>query len=196
MKDLILEALSPVADALDALSIPFYIGGSVATIFYHMDRATNDIDLVADVRVEHAVPLEARLIDAYYVDAAMIRQAVVRRVSFNVIHFGTGLKVDIFTLKDAPYPQEQMRRRVMAPLVPEGRSFPVAAAEDVILAKLDWYRIGGEMSDRQWNDIKGLLRNKDDDLDYLYMVQWAKQIGVSDLLSRAVKEMEAERAGD
>lgn len=196
MKDLILEALSPVADALDALSIPFYIGGSVATIFYNMDRATNDIDLLADMRVEHAIPLESRLIDAYYVDAAMIRQAVARHISFNVIHFGTGLKVDIFTLKAAPYPQEQMRRRIMAPLVSGGRLFPVAAAEDTILAKLDWYRIGGEMSDRQWNDIKGLLRNKDEDLDYLYMVQWAKQIGVSDLLSRAVKEMAAERAGE
>jgi hypothetical protein len=195
MLDEITRALTPVAVAFDALSIPYFIGGSVALHAHSAYRMTNDIDLVADVHTEHADLLEMHLKAEYYADAYMIRQAVLRASSFNVIHFETAIKVDVFILKKLPYTQEQMRRRISETLLPGGRTFSFVSAEDMVLSKLDWYRIGGEMSARQWNDIKGVLRNKDDDLDYLYMVQWAKQIGVSDLLSRAVKEMEADRAG-
>jgi len=152
------RALVPVADAFDALSIPYFVGGSVALSFYSALRATNDIDLIADVRFEHAVPLEVRLRGAYYADAQMIRQATARLSSFNFIHFETNLKIDVFLLKNTPYMQQQMQRRqISTPLVPGGRTFPIASAEDTVLAKLDWYRIGGEMSDRQWNDIKAHL---------------------------------------
>ena len=84
--------------------------------YYGTDRITNDIDLVADVREEHAAPLEARLGNDYYADAQMIRQAVQRRSSFNFISFDNGLKVDVFTLKPQPFMQEQMRRRRQGPL--------------------------------------------------------------------------------
>ncbi len=194
MRDTIVEALTPVADAFDALSIPYFIGGSVAALFYQVERATNDIDLIAEVRPEHATPLEARLGNDYYADAQMIRQAVMRRSSFNFIHFATGLKIDVFLLKDTPFMHQQMqRRRLSQSIVPGGRAFPVASAEDTILAKLDWYRIGGGTSERQWTDIKNLLLSQDDALDYVYMVQWARQTGVGDLLSRAVREVEAAR---
>ncbi len=181
----ILSALTPVGDAFDALGIPYFIGGSVAAASYDVKRATNDIDLIADVREEHAQPLDDRLSANYYADAYMIRDAVRRKTSFNFIHFDTGLKVDVFLLKNTPFMQSQMQRRRLNEIFPGGRAFPVASPEDVILAKLDWYRIGGEVSDRQWTDITNLLDVRRGTLDLDYMRHWAAQLTLTDLLERA-----------
>ena len=72
-------ALAPVARALDALSVPFRVGGSVASSALGVARTTLDVDIVADLAEEHAGALAAELGDAYYVDAEMIRDAIRRR---------------------------------------------------------------------------------------------------------------------
>jgi len=51
------QALIPVVDALEALGVPWHVGGSVASSFVGVARATQDADLVADLRLEHAEPL-------------------------------------------------------------------------------------------------------------------------------------------
>ena len=67
--------------------------------------------------------------------------------------------------------------------------FFVASPEDTILAKLEWYRLGDEISDRQWRDILGVLAVQGDRLDLAYMRQWAATLDVSDLLERALGEI-------
>ena len=65
-----------------------------------------------------------------------------------------------------------------------------ATAEDLILSKLEWFRLGGESSDRQWGDVLGVLRVQGSALDRPYLRRWAKQLGLTDLLDRALKESE------
>jgi hypothetical protein len=68
------------------------------------------------------------------------------------------LKVDIFIPKSRLFDQEELRR-VQQEVLSEGtRPFNVASPEGIILNKLEWYRMGGEVSDRQWNDILGVLK--------------------------------------
>ena len=62
--------------------------------------------------------------------------------------------------------------------------FPVSSAEDTILAKLVWFRKGGEVSDRQWHDLLGIAKVQSGRLDREYLATWAAQLGVEDLLSR------------
>jgi hypothetical protein len=85
-----------VARALDQLGVPHAIVGSLASSLHGVPRSTNDVDIVATLRREHADALASALGDAFYVDSDMIRDAIDRRSEFNVIHLGTMFKVDVF----------------------------------------------------------------------------------------------------
>jgi hypothetical protein len=101
----------------------------------------------------------------------------------------TMLKVDVFVARTDPFHLMQMRRRVLQTTDPDGRtSFYVASPEDTILAKLQWYRDGSGVSDRQWNDVLGVLKVQGAALDRAYLDEWAGELGLKDLLRRAVDD--------
>jgi hypothetical protein len=186
----ILAAVKPVCDAFERLQIPYYIGGSIASSAYGIARATMDVDLVAILRIHHVQPLVNILGTAYYLDEAVIREAIQRRSSFNLIHLETMLKVDVFISKNEAYHQEVFQRIRQDSLDEELPSlkFYLASPEDVILSKLDWFRLGGKTSERQWSDILGVLKVQRELLDLSYLKKWAVALGMSDLLEKALSE--------
>jgi hypothetical protein len=188
-----------VIDALDALGVPYLIGGSLASAVHGVLRATLDTDLVADLRLEHAEPLARALGGTFYVDAESIREAVLHQRSFNVIHLETMFKVDVFVVKKRPFHHSQMERRTAQVIATDpDRTAYVATAEDTILAKLEWYRMGGDVSEQQWRDVLGVMKVQADRLDLAYLRQWAAQLNISDLLERAIKEagfLDADKRG-
>ena len=170
---------------MEELGIPYHIGGSVASSLYGLPRLTIDADLVADIRMKHVRPLVEQLETDYYIDEDMIRDAIRRQSSFNVIHQDTILKVDIFIPKSRLFDQEELRK-IRQEVLSEGtRPFNIASPEGTILNKLEWYRMGGEVSDRQWNDILGVLKVQGTNLDMAYLRHWAADLKVTDLLERA-----------
>jgi hypothetical protein len=182
----ILAAITPIVEALEELGIPYHIGGSVASSIYGLPRLTIDADLVADIRMKHVRPLVKQLETDYYIDEDMIRDAIRRQSSFNIIHLDTMLKVDIFIPKSRLFDQEELRK-VRQEVLSEGtRPFNIASPEGTILNKLEWYRMGGEVSDRQWNDILGVLKVQGTNLDIVYLERWAADLSVTDLLERAL----------
>jgi len=182
----ILAAITPVVEALGQLGVPYHIGGSVASSIYGILRATIDVDLVADLRLEQVRPLVKQLEAAYYIDEDMILDAIRHRSSFAVIHLDTMLKVDVFIPKSRLFDQEELRRVQQKVLAEGTRPFNVASPEGTILNKLEWYRMGGEVSDRQWNDILGVLKVQGTHLDMAYLQRWAASLNVTDLLERAL----------
>jgi hypothetical protein len=188
----IVAAIRPVIDTLGHLSVPYSIAGSVASSAHGIARSTLDVDLVADLRLAHVVPLVETLRESYYIDEDAVRDAVVRRSMFNVIHLETMLKVDVYILTARPYDRESFARRRATPLeeAPGARLFDMDTPEDTILHKLEWYRAGGEVSERQWGDVVGVLRVQRGALDVEYLRSWAQQLGVSDLLERALHDAE------
>ena len=189
-RDELLAALTPLADLLEDLGVTWYVGGSVASTLHGRFRATNDIDVIANLREEHAGAIRAALHADHYVDEDSIREAVRRRSSFNVLNFGTGLKIDVFVAADSEYEIGARARRVSQTIseVPRARCLWIASAEDTVLAKLVWYRRGGEVSERQWTDVQGVTELRGQELDVGYLRRWAPVLGVADLLERVLAE--------
>jgi hypothetical protein len=187
----LLAALAPVIDALKASGVPYYVGGSLASSTHGIPRASVDADVVADLRMEDVDTFVARLADSYYIEPTAARTAIERKASFNVIHLATMIKVDVFVPGDAPYERKSLERASES--VPVGPLHLVMATpEDTVIHKLLWYRKSGEVSERQWSDILGVLRVQGASLDGSYMREWATKTGVLDLLQRAVNAPGAE----
>lgn len=185
-----LLAVGPVADVLEALGVKFYVGGSVASSAYGIARSTAGIDLVAAIALEYVDLLVAALEPAYYIEATQVVQAIRSQGSFNVLHLETMYKVDVFVMKDRPFDHAARgRTRSLSLADDSSRLFAIASPEDTVLSKLEWYREGGEQSERQWTDIVGVLRVQGDTLDRVYLSSWAERLGIADLLRRALAEV-------
>lgn len=178
-----------VTQTLERLGIPYAVGGSLASSLHGVMRSTLDVDIVADMKPEHIQPLVAALAKEFHADEEMMREAIERRSSFKLVHYETALKVDIFIRKLRAFDQMQLARR--SPVViandPEASVY-VVSPEDIILSKLEWYRTGGEVSERQWRDILGVLKTCAGRLDLAYLRRWAGELKIGDLLERALQE--------
>jgi len=175
-------AMAPFIAALEALQVRYYIGGSVAAMVWSRPRLTQDTDLIVDLALDQVAALVARLEAEYYVDPEAVREAIQRRAAFNAIHFPTGLKLDIYIPAQTAWTAVNFAHAVATP------AGVVASPANTVLQKLRWYRMGGEVSERQWRDLVAVLHAQGAGLDRTYLQHWAGQLGVADLLQRALDE--------
>lgn len=189
MKNEPIEVTLKVTDVLEKHGIPYLIAGSLASTLYGMVRTTQDSDIVADMRLEHLQPFVLALQDEFYIDEEMIAESIQHNSSFNIIHRETMFKVDVFIPRPRPFLQAQLDRAQRQSFSLESEvSAKFASPEDTILSKLEWYRMGGEVSDRQWRDILGVLKTRVGELDLDYLRKWAAELHVGDLLEHALNE--------
>ena len=186
----ILAALDPVVKAFEKIGASYCLGGSVASSAYGIARATLVVDLVADLSAQHVNPLTEMLKSDYYIDKEMILDSIKRHSSFNLIHLETMLKVDIFIIKDRPYDEVAFQRKRKDTLDEEqgAAEFYLASPEDIILNKLEWFQMGGKVSERQWHDVLGIMKVQRELMDKEYLRRWAAELGISDLLEQAFRD--------
>ena len=165
------DAFGSVVVALERLRVRYLLGGSVASSAWGVPRATLDVDLLAEIRRSQAADFAAALGSGWYADPQVIGDAIQAGRPFNIIHIPTGQKFDIFP-PTGEFHQAELSRATPMSFEIAGQTVrcPLATAEDILLAKLQWYRAGGEISQRQWSDVLGLLAmNRALDRDYLSM---------------------------
>jgi hypothetical protein len=165
--------LQAIVERLDSIGIAYMVVGSFASTAHGEPRSTQDLDLVIDPAPEQLDRLIASLDpDRYYVDADVARDALRRRSMFNVIEITTAWKVDLVIRKDRAFSIEEMKRRQVTSLL--GIEVSTATAEDTIIAKLEWAKQGA--SDRQLEDVAGILRVRGSDLDVAYIERWVHEL--------------------
>ena len=182
-------AFEDLLAVLDRLEIPHVVGGSVASGTYGLPRQTNDIDIVADLTPDVIGEFCSALEPTFHIDPETANLALRTGRPFNVIHLKGAYKFDIFPAGDDRFALSDLaRRRYITATVTglENIVFPVSSAEDIILAKLKWFRQGGEVSERQWHDVLGVIRVQGERLDLAYLRRWASELSVADLLERAL----------
>ncbi|MGA9998005.1 MAG: hypothetical protein WBP93_21510 [Pyrinomonadaceae bacterium] len=180
--------LLQIARVLEELDITYAVVGSFASSLRGLYRATGDVDLVADISAKQIGHLVAALQNDFYIDEQAVRRAVRTHRSFNAIHLESVFKVDVFIPPLDDFSKQQLNRRQLEKLSPEmEQMIYIATAEDTILAKLKWYRAGGEVSNTQWTDVLGIIGTQGKSLDIEYLRHWAEKLNVSDLLEKVLK---------
>lgn len=186
-----LSVVFHVIDILEKLEIRYHLGGSFASAIHGVPRQTMDVDLIVDLSAPAVTSLVDRLRNEFYIDLDVAMDAVARRASFNAIHLASGFKVDFFVKGNSEYDEVELERSVVTQIANDPPMWArVKTAEDTVLRKLEWFRSGGEVSDRQWKDVLGVIATVGDSLDRDYLRMWATKLGVVDLLDRASAEVD------
>jgi hypothetical protein len=181
-----LDHAAHVGQVLVAAAVPWALGGSMASSLAGEPRSTNDIDIALRVDPQDLPPIVGALSQTYLAPLAPIMAACREHGSFNLLRLDTGFKVDLFFLGEGQLDRWQIERRVEVRI--PGLALPLwsTSPADVVLRKLWWYRMGGEVSDRQWRDVISVLRAQRRALDFAALTEDAARVDLSDLLASAL----------
>lgn len=180
------EALQIVLDQFEARGILYMITGSFASNAHGVPRVTYDADVIVETDQHHLHEFIGKLGTDFYADSEAASEALAGRGMFNIIHMPTGFKIDVILRKNRPFSEEEFHRRQEIPFLGRRRSF--ATAEDTILAKLEWSKMGE--SERQFNDALNVAKVQSKYLDRPYLSKWAEELGIVELLQRLFSELE------
>lgn len=183
-----LALAAKVGKILEDLGVPWLLGGSLVSSLYGEPRTTLDVDLMAVLRSRHVDPFIRALGGEFYADPEAVREFVERGGEFNIIHLPSMTKVDIFSPERGGDPEGQFQRRRRIVLPDEQGELFVSSPEDTVLQKLIRYEEGGEVSDRQWRDVLGILKLQGSSPDLGWISSRAETLGLGPLLVKALQE--------
>lgn len=185
----VLEIVAEVAARLEELGIRYAVGGSLASSAWGQMRQTNDADIAIALAPEKASELLEAFRSPYLIDERELQDALESSEPFTsvqLLHMDEAFKIDLFLLSRDEYTEGALSRVATVKLA--GIAVRFSAPEDIVIAKLRWFEFGHRVSDRQWNDILGVLESQAGKLDGNYLRTWATHFEVADLLSQAIAE--------
>lgn len=183
------RTISTVVEAIESSGAAYYIVGSVASSLYGMPRSTMDIDIVSDLQESQLAMFFTSLGERCYFDKDYVTEAVRHETSFNVIVLATSYKIDVFVKRRSGYAEVAFSRALPKKigLHDVSVSYNFASVEDVIIGKLQWYRLGQESNPQQRKDIESMLLLQAKHLDLAYLNKWTSALGVDDIWKKIQK---------
>jgi hypothetical protein len=171
------ELLSRLVPALQRAEVPYMLTGSVASSAHGIPRSTRALDIViAPTRAQLLALMQEFPADRYYAEQEQALQAFANKSQFNVIDYATGWKTDFIMAQDSAYGRSALARRMLIDVA--GTAVYVAAPEDVLLAKLQWAKLGE--SGRQLQDAAGIMRTQGQKLDVAYIERWIQVLDLEE----------------
>jgi hypothetical protein len=178
------QIIALVAKRLEALRVPYFVSGSIASIIHGEERLTKDADLVVRIFAWHIPALVKAFETDFVISAEAMQDALKRRYAFNIIHMKSAFKIDFYPMGEEDEFELDALERCQRHNIGTGEIW-VATPEDVILAKLAWFKKGGKVSEQQWRDVLGVLKVQGSRLDFAYLAGQAQRFGLADLLEKA-----------
>lgn len=180
------ELLIVVSNIFEKLKIPYFVTGSIASMTYGEPRFTNDIDMVADIQDWDIPGLISGFPEhEYYIDAESIDLAIRSKSQFNIIHLTSGLKIDVMIKKKTFFDNSRFSRIKRLRL--EEREVNFAAPEDVILKKMEYYKMGG--SEKHLRDITGIFKIYKGKMDLEYLKHWISIFDLTEIWEAIEKRL-------
>ncbi|HWP32054.1 MAG TPA: hypothetical protein VNK96_10085 [Fimbriimonadales bacterium] len=171
------------------LGLEYAVGGSYASSAWGVPRQTNDLDIVLTLDEKSVYEFISTFEKDYLLNEKELREALKshsRYRVFQIIHKKEVVKIDVFLAGTDAYSKSEMRRKKRIELLPK-LYINCLAPENIVLRKLDWIKM--HPSDRQWNDVIGILETRENELNKNYMRRWAAKLKVSSLLKKAFSEV-------
>ncbi|MEA2344381.1 MAG: hypothetical protein QOF63_2550 [Thermoanaerobaculia bacterium] len=171
------KVLENLRDALDSVGVPYMVTGSLVSSVHGVPRATQDIDVVIEPSREQLSALMEILGEPTYdSDRDDAIDALRRRTMFSVIDRRGIWKIDFIVRKERPFSRREFGRRQKVDIL--GVSLYAATPEDMLLAKLEWAKLGE--SERQIRDAAGIIRIQGAKLDVDYVERWVAALDIED----------------
>jgi len=184
-----LSVVKILTDIFETIKIQYLIGGSLASSLHGIPRATQDVDVVADLKTNQTYKFIESLKTSFFIDEELIKTSIKKRETFNIIDKEYLFKIDIFLQGIDGTSKEEMQRRVLYQIPgTNGQQIYVSSPEDIIAHKLFWYKLGNNISERQWNDAANVLKVQNDKLDFEYLKKVCIARDVFDLYEKLLKE--------
>lgn len=167
---------------LERRDIAYMLVGSFAGTYFGLSRSTYALDIVIEAGPDQLKGLIPDLqADGYYAELDAALDALRQESLFNVIDNATGWKIDLIFRKSRSFDREEFGRRVPAKLF-DIQLF-VASAEDLIISKLEWAKLGG--SQRQIEDVAKVMAVQWETLDQNYLSKWIDELQLQEQWSAA-----------
>jgi hypothetical protein len=175
------DLLGYVTGIAQSQGLQYFITGSTATIFYGEPRYTLDIDMVLAINASQVQEFCRQFPGPdFYVSESAAHEAINRHSQFNIIHIPSGLKVDVIVPEPSLFNRTRFKRtRTLQ--TPTGAKATFASPEDVIIKKMEYYKLGG--SEKHIRDIASVVKLNPNKIDIAYITQWADELGVSEIWS-------------
>lgn len=178
------ELFERVIPVLEKAQVPYMVTGSVASSVHGKSRSTNDVDIVIAPSPDQLQQIVSELQALnFYADQMQTSLALKERSQFNAIDNVSTWKIDFIFAEQTDYGRTALSRREA--IVLDDQTVQVVTAEDVLIAKLRWAKLGG--SERQIEDAAGILRVREKDLDTAYVEKWVRELQLEDQWSAVQK---------
>lgn len=172
------ELLTSLASFFQRHHIPYMITGAWSVIFYGRPRASHDIDFVVELYpkdVDRVLKALDTLPMEFSVQKHSVRNGIMHKDLFQIIHHRTILKVDVWLLTDDPFDQSRFKRKKTVIIF--GKNTVIASAEDTILQKLRWYKMA--KIEKHIIDAAFVYQIQGNRLDKKYLDYWSKKLHVT-----------------
>lgn len=175
------EAVYALLDLLNEAQVPYMMVGSFSSNAYGEARSTKDADFVVQLEPKMRQTMLGKLPREFEIDWQVSFETITGHTRQILRIPSIPFEIELFDLSNEPFDQSRFARRQRTAL--EGHTVWLPTAEDVVVQKLRWAKLGKR--DKDMLDAVGILRVRRENLDWEHIEKWCAELDILDTLTLA-----------